>query len=90
MDIFISVILVGMAVGYVTELLSSLLEDYISPKNLKMILTVPLSLGGLYLSLGTLNWSFVVLAPASGFFALAVMSVVNRPMILQNVAQRMR
>jgi hypothetical protein len=90
MDTFISVLLVGMAVGYITELLSSLLEMYIEPKTLKMWLTVPLSLGGLYLMLGTLTWQLAVLAPAAGFFALAVMAVVNRPVILQNVAQRMR
>jgi hypothetical protein len=90
MDTFISVLIVGMAVGYITEFFSSLLEPFIDPKNLKMALTVPLSLGGLYLMLGTLTWQLVVLAPAAGFFALAVMAVVNRPIILQNVAQRMR
>lgn len=90
MDTFISVLIVGMAVGYVTELASSLLEAFISPKTLKMLLTVPLSLGGLYLITGTLDWQLVVMAPASGFFALAIMAVVNRPVILQNVAQRTR
>jgi hypothetical protein len=90
MDIFISVLLVGMAVGYLTELLASTLELFISPKTLKMILTVPMSAGGLYLFTGTLDWSLVVLAPAAGFFALAIMSVVNRPIILQSVQQRIR
>lgn len=90
MDTFIAVLLVGMAVGYITELISSLLEPFIEPKTLKMWLTVPLSLGGLYLLTNTLDWKLAVLAPAAGFFALAVMAVVNRPVILQNVAQRMR
>lgn len=88
MDIFISVLLVGMAVGYVTELASSLLELYVSPKTLKMVLTVPLSLVGLYFMTGALDWRLAVLAPASGFFALAIMAVVNRPVILQSVSQR--
>lgn len=89
MDILISVIIAGMAVGYVTELLSTLLDFWVEPKTVKMITTVPLATGALYL-LGIFDWSLVVLAPASGFLALAIMSVVNRPVILQNVAQRMR
>jgi hypothetical protein len=89
MDTLISVLIVGMAVGYLTELASSLLELFISPKTVKMVFTVPLSLGGLYL-LGYFDWSLVVLAPAAGFTALALMSVVSRPVILQSVAQRNR
>lgn len=89
MDILITVIIVGMAVGYVTELLSNLLEFYITPKTLKLITSTPLSVGALYL-LGIFDWTLIVLAPAAAFFALATMSIVNRPVILQSVAQRAR
>lgn len=89
MDILISVIVVGMAVGYLTELSASLLELFLSPKTIKMLLTVPLSIGGLYL-LGYFDWSLIVLAPAAGFVALSLMSIVNRPVVVQSVAQRTR
>jgi hypothetical protein len=89
MDTLIIVIIAGMAVGYVTEALSSLLEYWVEPKTLKLVLTIPLSVGALYF-LGIFDLSVIALAPAAAFFALAVMSIVNRPVILQNVAQRVR
>jgi len=87
METLIHVILVGFAVGYVTELVSELLDIYIEPKMFKQIATVPLAIGGLIL-LGNLDWGLVVTAPAAGFVALSMMRIVNRPVILQNVAQR--
>jgi hypothetical protein len=89
MDTLITVIVIGMAVGYVTELLSNLLELYITPKTLKLVTSTPLSVGAFYL-FGIFDWTLIVLAPAAAFFALAAMSIVNRPVILQSVAQRAR
>lgn len=89
MDTLIHVILAGMAVGYVTELLGTILEPWVDSSLLKMWATLPLSVGALYL-LGHFDLTLVTLAPAAGFFALIIMKVVNRPVILQNVAQRVR
>lgn len=89
MDILIHVLIAGMAVGYVTELLGSLLDSWVDPTTLKMWLTVPLSAGALFLW-GHFDFTLITLAPAAGFFALVLMKVVNRPVILQNVAQRVR
>lgn len=87
METLIHVLLVGFAVGYITELASELLDIYIEPKNLKQFASVPLALGGLIL-MGHLDWQLIVTAPAAAFVALAMMRIVNRPVILQNVAQR--
>lgn len=89
MDMLIHVILAGMAVGYITELLGTILDTWVDPTLLKLWTTLPLSVGALYL-LGHFDLTLVTLAPAAGFFALIIMKVINRPVILQNVAQRLR
>lgn len=83
MDVLIQIITVGMAVGYITELLAQLL-----PANLvKRFLTIPLALGGHWL-LGVSDYTLAVLVPASGFFALVVISLITRPVVVNNALRR--
>lgn len=89
MDTLIHVILAGMAVGYITELLGTILDSWVDSSLVKLWTTLPLSAGALYL-FGHFDLTLITLAPAAGFFALVMMKVVNRPVILQNVAQRVR
>lgn len=86
MDILIETILVGAAVGYVTEFLVSL-ADWLGNKFVKALLTISLSVGAFYL-LGHFDTRLVVLAPAAGFFALVVLSLVTKPVAIQNIANR--
>lgn len=87
MDTFLHILIIGFAVGYVTELAGDLLIDYVDARILKQSATLPLAFGGLLL-FGYFDWTLVVTAPAAGFVALAIMKIVNRPVILQSVAQR--
>jgi hypothetical protein len=83
MDIFFVVLISGMAVGYVTELLSMFL-----PTNfVKVGLTLPLAVLANWL-LGLTNFELAVASPASGFFALFVLSIINRPVVVNNALRR--
>jgi hypothetical protein len=87
MDTLISIILVGFAVGYLIEFLGDLFQFYLDPALIKKWGSLPLSVGGCFLlegfTLGT-----IVMAPAAAFVGLGVIKLLNRPIILQNVAQR--
>ena len=86
MDILIDTILVGAAVGYVAEFLTSL-AYWLDNKFVKALLTISLSVGAFAL-LGHLDTRVIVLAPAAGFFALVVLSFVTKPVSIQNIANR--
>lgn len=83
MDLLITILVTGMAVGYVTELLVKFL-----PTNfVKVGLTLPLAILSNWL-LGLTNYELAVAAPASGFFALFILSVINRPVVVNNALRR--
>jgi hypothetical protein len=83
MDIFFVIVISGMAVGYITELLAKVL-----PTNLvKIGLTLPLAVGFNWL-MGITGLDLIVTAPASGFFALVTISVITRPVVVNNALRR--
>ena len=87
MDILFIVIISGMAVSYITELLSNVVGEYFSPRIIKLVLTLPLS----FLSVWFLNLSgfeVVVGGFAAAFFSLAVLQLLNRPVTIANVSNR--
>jgi len=87
MELLLQTVLVGMAVGYLTELISSLLSFRISSGTTKRALTLPLgALFGWWI--GVEPHLLVLVAPAAGFFALAVLSVINRPVVLSGAGRR--
>lgn len=86
MDILISVIIAGFAVGYVVEAIVSLLTR-IDPKWIKLITTLPLSVVAL-LTLGFNGPIIFVLGPASSFVALVTMLLVSRPVEVTQVVNR--
>lgn len=88
MELLLISIVAGMAVGYLTELAGSLLSTWISTGLLKQILTLPL--GALFSwLLGIEGWTLVVTAPAAGFFALAIMSIINRAVVVTGGSRRL-
>jgi hypothetical protein len=87
MDTFISVIIAGMAVGYITELVASLGERIISPKIIKILLTLPLSYFACW-ALGLTGLILAVSGPASAFFALTSLHLLNRPVNIQSINRR--
>lgn len=85
---FLTVVIVsGMAVGYITEFVSGLLERWIPSTITKRVMTLPLGTLFNWL-LGTSGLALIVATPASGFFALAVLSLINRPMVINSSNRR--
>lgn len=83
MDIFFVIVISGMAVGYITELLGMIL-----PRSfVKVGLTIPLAVLANWL-LGLTNYELAIAAPASGFFALFFLSIINRPVVVNNSLRR--
>jgi hypothetical protein len=81
MELLIQVILIGMAVGYLTELVSSLLSSWVGTGTTKKALTLPLgALLGWWI--GVEPHLLVLVAPGAGFLALVVLSLINRPVVL--------
>jgi ABC-type bacteriocin/lantibiotic exporter with double-glycine peptidase domain len=87
MELLSIVVVSGLAVGYVVELTTSLLGRLFSPRIIRAIVNLPLSLLSCYL-LGVTSWPLVVTTLASGFISLAVILLVNRPSEIQQVNRR--
>jgi hypothetical protein len=77
MDLLFDVIIAGMAVGYIAELTSKLLEGMVPTWVTKLSATVPTAIFMNYL-LGVNSWELIPAGFASGFFALVVMAIINR------------
>lgn len=87
MDILLIVIISGMAVGYSVEFINSLLNRWISSTVIKLSTTLPFSLLFNWL-LGLTGYPLFAAIPASGFFALVIMSVINRPVVVNSSLRR--
>jgi hypothetical protein len=87
MNILITIIISGMAVGYLTELIASLGERVFNPRIVKLILTLPLSYLACWL-LGLVGFTLIVSGPAAAFFSLASLLLLNRPVTIQNTSNR--
>lgn len=88
MDLLLIVVVAGMATGYVTELASSLTASWWSTSITKRVLTIPLGVLFSWL-LGVNGLALVVTAPAAGFLALVVMSIINRPVVVTGGNRRL-
>lgn len=88
MELLLIVVVSGMAVGYLTELAASLTEKWWSTGITKRVLTLPL--GALFAwLLGVTGWMLVVAAPAAGFLALVIMSIITRPVVVTGGSRRL-
>lgn len=76
-----------MAVGYLTELIGSLLSPWVSAGNTKKALTLPL---GAFFGwwIGVEPYLLVLVAPAAGFLALVILLIINRPVVLSGTGRR--
>ena len=83
MDTLIWIIISGMAVGYVTEILST----FANPRIIKLSLTLPLSFLACWL-LGLVGPILIVAGFAAAFFSLATLQLLNRPVNIQTVNRR--
>lgn len=87
MEFLFNVIVVGFAVGYITELVSSFLASYVSTSLTKKLLTLPLGLLFSWLA-GVQGALLFIAPPAAGFVALVIMTLINRPVVLQSGNRR--
>jgi hypothetical protein len=87
MDILITVIISGMAVGYLTELIASLNVRVLNPRIVKLVLTLPLSYLACWL-LGLVGFTLIVSGPAAAFFSLGSLLLLNRPVTIQSTSNR--
>jgi hypothetical protein len=83
MDILIAVIISGMAVAYVTEFISTLTDDFFKPALVKRILTLPLAYGACWY-MDITGFALVISGPAAAFISLALLLILNRPVIVNN------
>lgn len=77
MDTLIVIIISGMAVSYVVEFVSSLVDKLIPPRIIKMLLTLPLGILATWL-LGLYGNMVFVAGTAAAFFSLVVLHLLNR------------
>ena len=87
MNLFFEVILSGMAVAFITELVSTLLERFIAPRVVKNVLTLPLAFLSLYL-FNVLGYSLVIGAFAAAFFSTAALYMLTSRTNVANVITR--
>ena len=88
MDTLSLVIISGMAVGYIIETLTSLLDRWVSSRIIRLSLTLPFS----YLATWVVGISGALLAVSgleAAFFSLGVLLLLNKPASIQTI-NRMR
>jgi hypothetical protein len=83
MDLLISVIIVGMAAGYVTETIAMVYDrPYV-----RLLSTLSMSGAGLYF-LGVWGADLILATFASGFLSALLLKVINRPVVLNSSLRR--
>jgi hypothetical protein len=87
MDILFVVIISGMAVSYITELLSDVVGTMFSPRLIKLFLTLPLSLVSVWF-LDLKGFEVAVGGFAAAFFSLAILQLLNRPVSVATLTNR--
>jgi predicted Co/Zn/Cd cation transporter (cation efflux family) len=88
MDLFLTVIISGMAVGGTLSFLSLAIGRWVSDSLLKTLLTIPFAAGANWL-LGLTEFTLLVATFGAAFFALVALSLTNRPVVVpQNQFRR--
>jgi hypothetical protein len=84
MDTLITIIISGMAVSYITELLSQIFKKTVI---IKLFATLPLTLLACWL-LGLTGVQLAIGAIAAAFFSLASLLILSRPVSIQTINRR--
>jgi uncharacterized membrane protein YoaT (DUF817 family) len=87
MDTLFTLIIAGFAVAFVTEFVSTILDDWIDPTGIKKWSTLPLSVLACWAA-GITGSELVLSSPAAAFVSLAALWVINRPITIQQVTTR--
>ena len=79
-DLLISILITGIAITYVIEFINLITADFFGISGLNKFLTLPLSLGGLWL-LDVTEIYLVVAVPAAGFISLYIGKQLDKPVV---------
>jgi hypothetical protein len=79
MELLFAAITSGLATAFVIGILEALLDGVISTRWLRMLLTTPLSVLGIYLLIPVTGQGLAVAGLASSFIALAAIMLTRRP-----------
>lgn len=79
-DLLISILITGIAITYVIEFINLVTVDFFGISGLNKVLTLPLSIGGLWL-LDTRGLPLIVAVPAAGFVSLYIGKQLDKPVV---------
>jgi hypothetical protein len=82
-DIFLSTVLIGAAVTYVLEILDAISMGLVSKSTINKVLSLPLSLGGVWVMQQAWDLKMLILVPSSTFISLTLIKLVNKPSQIQ-------
>jgi hypothetical protein len=80
-NLLLTMLLIGAAVTYVLELLDELLLGFFDKGDLNKFLSLPLSLGGIFIYQGSWNLKMIVTVPATTFVSLVMVKFINKPQV---------
>jgi hypothetical protein len=79
-DLLISIFITGIAITYAIEFFNLITVDFFGISGLNKFLTLPLSLGGLWL-LDARGLLLIVAVPAAGFISLYIGKQLEKPVV---------
>ena len=77
-NLLLTILLVGAAVTYALELIDALLMGFFSKSTINKTLSLPLSVGGLWVMQQTWDISMVVTASSATFVSLLLSKYINK------------
>ena len=81
MEILLLTIVAGMATAFSTEFVIRLFDNWIHPRTMRIILTIPFSFGASW-CLGVVYPSIIATTLAAGFFSTTLLLIIDRASIV--------
>lgn len=78
-DLLLTIVLVGAAVTYILETLDAVLLGLVEKTTLNIVLSLPLSLGGMWVMQQTFSVQMYATVPAATFVSLLLVKYLNKP-----------
>lgn len=78
-DLILTILVVGSAVTYLLEAFKFALGGFFEPTVINLILSLPLSLGGMFVMQRQWTAEMIVTAPAATLVALVLIKFINKP-----------
>lgn len=82
-NLILKIILVGAAVTYVLELIDAILQGFFDSSTIRKWLSLPLSIGGMWVMQQVWTVELFVTVPASTLVSLVILKYINKPTQVQ-------